>query len=1008
MDTPVTAPPVVAVVVTCDAGPWFEETLAALGAQDYPNLSILVIDAASAEDPTPRVAQVVPGAFVRRLDVNPGYGGACNEVLQVVEGASHLLFCHDDAAPDPDAVRLLVEEAFRSNAGIVAPKLVDWEDPEVLLQVGMTVDKTGTSVPLVERGELDQEQHDGVRDVFVAPGGCTLVRADLFASLGGFDPAITFLGEDVDLSWRAQILGARVVVAPAARVRHVEALSRGLRKLPVEGTLAGLAARHAALAMIKAYGPWHLLRVFPQAVLAALLQGAVAVATGRPGFVRELIEGWRWNIGRRAVGRPARRAVQSSRVLGDAEVRRLQARGTAGVSLFARGRHPVGDDPQPLVEAASRNLARVRIGMGTTTAIAVAAIVLLGTRGLTGGRLASVGELAPFPDSPVTFLRLFLSGWRTSGLGVDAAAPPAFALLGLAGVVLGGAMGVLQKIVVLGLLPLGLVGVHRLARPLGSVRASAAALIVYAVIPVPYNALANGRWSGLVAYGALPWVMRRMAVTSGVEPFSAVAPPRFRDDVLAVGLMLALAAAIAPAVLPVVIVLALGLAAGGLLARVGLGGALALALAASVVAGVLLLPWSADFLLHAPPPVRDLSWDALLRFETGPLGAPPLGWAFVVAALLPLAVGRGWRLAWGSALWGGALAAWALAWVVARGWAPLPTPVPEVALAAAAACLALAVAMGVRAFELDLPDYHFGWRQLASGVAAVAVALGLFPVLGAALDGRWHQPQDDLASLVSVIGERAPRGGFRVLWLGEPEHLPLHAWRWKGDIAYATSRGGDIDATALWPGAPLGATPRIAEALRLADRDDTTHLGRLLAPMAVRYVVMPSRATPGDAPPPHASLTDLQATLARQVDLGRVSTDAALTVYENAAWVPARAALGEKAVPEGGLRAAAVARLEGATPALPNGTGPYRFSGPVADHSELLVAEGPSPRWELTVDGRSVPRRGAFGVANLYTITGEGEGVLRHRSSPLRLLIVLVFAVAWIAVAAVLVRRRWA
>ncbi len=34
------APPVVAVVVTHDAGPWLEECLASLGAQDYPNLSV--------------------------------------------------------------------------------------------------------------------------------------------------------------------------------------------------------------------------------------------------------------------------------------------------------------------------------------------------------------------------------------------------------------------------------------------------------------------------------------------------------------------------------------------------------------------------------------------------------------------------------------------------------------------------------------------------------------------------------------------------------------------------------------------------------------------------------------------------------------------------------------------------------------------------------------------------------------------------------------------------------
>src|SRR5690242_2070726 len=59
-------PPVVAVVVTNDAGPWLEATLAALDAQDYPALSVLVLDNGSTEDPTPRIAAAMPRAFVRR------------------------------------------------------------------------------------------------------------------------------------------------------------------------------------------------------------------------------------------------------------------------------------------------------------------------------------------------------------------------------------------------------------------------------------------------------------------------------------------------------------------------------------------------------------------------------------------------------------------------------------------------------------------------------------------------------------------------------------------------------------------------------------------------------------------------------------------------------------------------------------------------------------------------------------------------------------------------------
>ena len=94
----------------------------------------------------------------------------------------------------------------------------------MLQDVGLDVDRFGEPASRVDVGEVDQEQHDAVTDVFAVPSACFLVRADLFRALGGFDAAMSFHGEDVDLCWRAHISGARVMVAPAARVRHREQL----------------------------------------------------------------------------------------------------------------------------------------------------------------------------------------------------------------------------------------------------------------------------------------------------------------------------------------------------------------------------------------------------------------------------------------------------------------------------------------------------------------------------------------------------------------------------------------------------------------------------------------------------------------------------------------------------------------------------------------------------------------------------------------------------------------
>ena len=105
----------------------------------------------------------LPDAFVRELGANPGFGAAANEVLRLVEGDNGFFcICHDDVALEPDAIRALVEELYRSNAGLVGPKLVSWDDPGLLQHVGLGLDRFGEVDPIIEPGEYDQEQHDAV------------------------------------------------------------------------------------------------------------------------------------------------------------------------------------------------------------------------------------------------------------------------------------------------------------------------------------------------------------------------------------------------------------------------------------------------------------------------------------------------------------------------------------------------------------------------------------------------------------------------------------------------------------------------------------------------------------------------------------------------------------------------------------------------------------------------------------------------------------------------------
>ncbi|MCB1270224.1 MAG: glycosyltransferase family 2 protein [Microthrixaceae bacterium] len=284
------APPVVAIVVTRDPGDWLEATVASLEAQDYPQLSILVVDNASESDPTDRIAVEAPGAFVKHRSEDEGFSAAANEAVSSVEGAPFLLVCHDDVVLAPDAVTQLVAEAFRANAGVVGPKLRDWTNRDVLRSVGLSVDRFGAARELVDEGELDQSQHDISREVFAVSDACVLVRADLYGTIGGFSEAIPYFGEDVDLCWKAHLAGATVQYCHRAVAYH-----RGdfASRRDVEGR-DRLELRHQARMALAGHDGRAMWRVVPAALGASLVELLVSLVLGRGRVALDIVATYLW------------------------------------------------------------------------------------------------------------------------------------------------------------------------------------------------------------------------------------------------------------------------------------------------------------------------------------------------------------------------------------------------------------------------------------------------------------------------------------------------------------------------------------------------------------------------------------------------------------------------------------------------------------------------------------------------------------------------------------------
>ena len=1007
-DAPAASYPLVTVcVVAHNPGAWFEEVLRSLRGQDYPSIEVVVVDAASEQAVAPRVHDVIPEATVVPLLANQGFAKNANTILDHPGLGPYLLICHDDVALAPDCIRRLVEETLRSNAGVIGPKLLDWDNPNRILHVGLGADKTGLVSDLAEPGEYDQEQHDAVRDVFAVPGAATLIRTDLFQALEGFDEAILVQGEDLDLCWRAHALGARVLVSPAATARHREDLSTRI----VGADRDRFSRRHRIRSMLSNYGVVHTIRVVPQAIMASLVNVVLALFQGRVSVVYDIFAAWGWNLRRLPQIRRRRQKLTRIRQVSDAEVRALQIPGFEGLQAWQRRRadrradqETDPDDPASVQAAADRRRwfqASVLIWSG------VALVLLFGSRSLITGDLPVFNEFTAFPDGPSPLLSEWSTTWRSTGVGAEAPSSLLHAVLGFGGIALFGQMGFLRLLLTVGMIGVGAVGAYRMLQPFRSLPAQMVALIVYVAAPLPYNALHGGSWSGLVAYGALPWIAKRLAIAAGLPPFGdeeTSLARRFADTTI-VGVTVAAASLIQPLMGASLGVLLVGWILGGLATRrvVGLGRLVVVSLAAAAIGFVLLMPASLGLVMGnaewslvggtRATTGSDLSLGELFRLATGPHGASTVGWALLVLPALSLVLAFGLRLAWAARCWVVIVGSVGLAWWVEQGEFDFAIGDPHVVLAPAAMSLAFAAGMATMAFQRDLRRYRFGWRQLVPFVAIVAVIASAGAGLGGALDGRWQVVDDGYDTVFSFFDEKAPAHA-RTLWIGDADVLPVEGWRYDDDLTFALTQARAPTLLDRSPGNADDTTMEIREVFEDTLAGASSRLGQRLALYGVRYVVV----VEANAPAPFSTIErtvapELMSRLTEQLDLARVEVRPGATIYENRAYVPTVATF-----PPGAL----ASLTEGQAPAdfllgLPVVTSSRTYSGPVQP-GEVYLAAPAATNWTLRIGDQVQENVGVLGWAQGFVTGRAGTATLTHSNDQTMWFGAIAQSVAWIAV----------
>jgi GT2 family glycosyltransferase len=286
--------------------PWLDKAVESVLRSDIDDLEVVVVDNGTKADLAGLAGQDQRIRVVGS-GTNRGFTGGVN--LGVAEASGEVVvLLNSDAEIIDDSLTLLVDEAAKSDAGIVGALVLLADDQTRVNSWGNPLHVLGLSWA----GGFGKEAAMAPPSAAVpsASGACLAMRRDLWEHLGGLSDLYFAYFEDMDLCWRCHQQGLPVRVLSEVRVAHHYEFSRNPQKLY-------LLERNRLLFMLTV----HELRTLVALMIPMVgLELALLVVAAAQGWRSEKVRGWAWLWRERKNVRALRRRVQASRKVRDADL----------------------------------------------------------------------------------------------------------------------------------------------------------------------------------------------------------------------------------------------------------------------------------------------------------------------------------------------------------------------------------------------------------------------------------------------------------------------------------------------------------------------------------------------------------------------------------------------------------------------------------------------------------------------------------------------------------------
>ncbi|MDD3284508.1 MAG: glycosyltransferase family 2 protein [Patescibacteria group bacterium] len=215
---------VAVIVVNYNGKKFLDDLFESLKITKYPadKWKLVFVDNNSADDSLEYAKEKYPFAHFIENKENLGFTGGnnCGSDWAIENNYDYIFLLNQDTIVTSDWLNILVETMENDlTIACLQPKILLHPEVEKINTAGNKINFLGFGYSTLN-GIKDEGQIKYLSDINYCSGAGVLIRVDFIKKVGLFDDEMFFDLEDLDLGWKAQMLGYRNVINPRAIMYH--------------------------------------------------------------------------------------------------------------------------------------------------------------------------------------------------------------------------------------------------------------------------------------------------------------------------------------------------------------------------------------------------------------------------------------------------------------------------------------------------------------------------------------------------------------------------------------------------------------------------------------------------------------------------------------------------------------------------------------------------------------------------------------------------------------------